>query len=158
MRTLATRWLIVLLAIGFAQRGAAQAPTPEAAKARETTNSIGMRLVLIPAGEFLMGGQEPAEELVKAFAAYNRKAEYFHDEYPRHRVRITKPFYFGRTEVTVGQFRTFVEQTGYKTQAETDGRGGWGYNAALGRCEGRDTKYSCAIRASLKPTTIRCST
>jgi len=32
----------------------------------ETTNSIGMKLVLIPAGEFQMGSRESAEELAKA--------------------------------------------------------------------------------------------
>ena len=48
-------------------------------------------------------------------------------EGPRHRVRITKPFRLGRHEVTVGQFRQFVDQTGYKTVAERDGRGGYGF-------------------------------
>jgi len=52
----------------------------EPAPTRTETNSIGMELVLLPAGEFSMGGQEPAEELVRAFAAYRRKAEYFQDE------------------------------------------------------------------------------
>ena len=109
---------------------------------REIVNSIGMKLAPIPAGEFMMGGQEPAEQLVKAFAAYHRKPEFFKDEYPRHRVRITKPFYLGKYEVTVGQFRRFVDDTGYKTEAETDGTGGWGYNPAIGKCEGRDPKYN----------------
>jgi len=31
------------------------------------TNSLGMKLVLIPPGEFLMGSSETAEELFKAF-------------------------------------------------------------------------------------------
>jgi len=114
----------------------------EPAPTRTETNSIGMELVLLPAGEFSMGGQEPAEELVRAFAAYRRKAEYFQDEYPAHRVRITKPFFMGRTEVTVGQFRRFADDAGYRTEAERDGQGGWGYNAATGMCEGRNVKYS----------------
>jgi formylglycine-generating enzyme required for sulfatase activity len=111
-------------------------------QAKEIANSIGMKLVTIPAGEFMMGGQESAEELVKAFAAYNRKAEFFKDEYPQHRVRITKSFYFGKYEVTVGDFRRFVEDVGYKTQAETDGQGGWGYNAQTGQCEGRKVEFN----------------
>jgi formylglycine-generating enzyme required for sulfatase activity len=106
------------------------------------TNSIGMKLVWIPAGEFLMGGQEPAEKLAKAFAAYNRPPEYFNDEYPRHRVRITRPFYLGRCEVTVGQFRQFVKQSGYKTEAEKDGEGGWGYIATAGKCDGRRLEFN----------------
>src|SRR5581483_7732609 len=71
---------------------------------KEMTDSLGMKLVRIPAGEFQMGGQEPAENVVRAFSAHNRKAEEFKDEYPRHRVRITRPFFLGKYEVTVGQF------------------------------------------------------
>ena len=37
---------------------------------------------------------------------------------PAHRVRITKPFYVGAHEVTVGQYRQFCEQSGYETEAE----------------------------------------
>jgi formylglycine-generating enzyme required for sulfatase activity len=47
-------------------------------------------------------------------------------EAPKHRVRITKPFWLGRHEVTRGQFRRFVEVRGYKTEAERDGKGGFG--------------------------------
>ena len=74
----------------------------------EFSNSIGMKMVLIPAGEFMMGSPDSDE-----------KAE--DDEKPQHRVRITKPFCLAAHEVTVGQFRAFVDATGYKTQAETFG-------------------------------------
>ena len=50
-------------------------------------NSIGMKLALIPAGEFQMGSP-----------ATDKDAE--DDEKPQHRVRITRPFYLGVTEVT----------------------------------------------------------
>ncbi len=111
-------------------------------KPAEITNRIGLALVLVPAGEFLMGGQETASELVQAFAAYRRKAEYFADEYPQHRVRITRPFYLGKYEVTVGQFTRFVQDSGYRTEAETDGQGGWGFNAELHKCEGRRPQFN----------------
>jgi len=101
-----------------------------------------MTLVSIPPGEFLMGGVEPAEQLVKAYPAYNRKPGFFRDEYPRHRVRITKPFYLGAYEVTVGQFAIFAKDAKYKTEAERDGTGGWGYDAELGRCCGRKLKFN----------------
>jgi len=55
------------------------------------TNIIGMKLRLIPAGEFLMGS--PADE-----------AEHGDDEGPQHKVRITIPFYMGVTEVTQGEW------------------------------------------------------
>jgi formylglycine-generating enzyme required for sulfatase activity len=106
------------------------------------TNSIGMELVCVPAGEFFMGGQEPADRLVRAFKAYERKADYFDDEYPRHRVRITRPFLLGKFEVTVGQFRQFVQASRYRTEAERDGTGGWGYNPETQKCEGRKRRYT----------------
>ena len=42
-------------------------------------------------------------------------------EKPQHRVRITRPFYLGSTEVTRGQFRRFVDATG----SPDGGREGW---------------------------------
>jgi formylglycine-generating enzyme required for sulfatase activity len=36
-------------------------------------------------------------------------------------VRITRPFYLGRTEVTQAQFQAFVDGTGYVTTAEREG-------------------------------------
>jgi formylglycine-generating enzyme len=142
MKTLTTCWLAALLTATVVPTGRALADDAAAEAAKETTNSVGMKLVSIPAGEFFMGGQESAESLVKAFPAYRRPADFFKDEYPRHRVRITKPFQLGKHEVTVGQFRHFVENTGYKTEAERDGLGGWGYDAAQGKCRGRDTTFN----------------
>ncbi len=43
------------------------------------------------------------------------------DEKPRHTVEITRGFWMGRTEVTVGAFRAFVASTGHRTTAEMDG-------------------------------------
>jgi len=84
----------------------------------ESTNSIGMKFKLIPAGDFLMGS--PRTEAGRD------------EDESQHRVRITKPFYTGVHEVTVGQFKRFVAATSYKTDAETDGKGGWGYENAAG--------------------------
>jgi formylglycine-generating enzyme required for sulfatase activity len=58
----------------------------------EITNTLGMKLVLIPAGEFLMGS--PGSD-----------ADAYADEKPQHTVRITRPFYLGTHEVTQGQYR-----------------------------------------------------
>ncbi len=91
-------------------------------------NSLGMEFVLIPAGEFMMGTPESETER--------------HDDEQQHRVRITKPFYLGKHEVTVGQFRRFVTEVGYTTEPEKDGEGGYGYNATEKKSEGRDPKYN----------------
>ena len=50
----------------------------------------------------------------------------FKTEHPQHRVRITQAFYLGTHHVTVGQFRRFVADDDYKTDAEKDGKGGFG--------------------------------
>jgi formylglycine-generating enzyme required for sulfatase activity len=100
-----------------------------AASARkEITNSIGMNLVLIPAGEFLIGSPDSDQDASAG-------------EKPQHLVRITRPFYLGATEVTVGQFRRFVERTGFRTEAETEGKGGWGWDEAKQTYE-QDPKYT----------------
>jgi formylglycine-generating enzyme required for sulfatase activity len=79
------------------------------------TNSIDAKLALIPAGEFLMGSRLRDDQAEA-------------DEKPQHRVRITQPFYLGVTEVTRRQFCVFVDKTGYQTEAEKDGKGGWGWS------------------------------
>jgi formylglycine-generating enzyme required for sulfatase activity/serine/threonine protein kinase len=71
-------------------------------------NSIGMKLAPIPPGKFLMGS--PDDEA-------GREAH----EGPQHEVVITRPFYIGVYNVTVGQFKAFVKEKGYQTEAETSG-------------------------------------
>ncbi len=56
----------------------------------------------------------------------DKDAEY--DEKPQHLVGITRPFYLSVHETTRGQFRRFATETGYKTDAEKDGMGGYGWN------------------------------
>jgi sulfatase modifying factor 1 len=90
-----------------------------------------MKLKLIPAGEFLMGSDETDPD-ASGGEMVNRK---------KHLVRITKPFYLGTTEVTVGQFRRFVESAGYKTEAESDGKGGYGWDEQ-GAAFKQDPKYT----------------
>jgi formylglycine-generating enzyme len=88
----------------------------------QITNSIGMKLTLIPSGEFMMGSAESAEDTAAFFDKYFNTdyltADFFKEEHPQHRVRITKPFYLGTYPVTRAQFRQFVKDTGYLTGAE----------------------------------------
>jgi len=77
-------------------------------------NSLGMRFVQLPRGEFRMGSDESVDRLASAFPAYGReRLTALTDEAPVHQVRITRPFFLGQHEVTVGQFRRFLELSGY---------------------------------------------
>ncbi len=98
----------------------------------ETINSVGIRLTLIPPGEFLMGstpeqvaiGRKMGEDdKFKPLDAYFLRLL---EEMPQHKVTITEPFLMGNTEVTVAQFRKFVEATKYVTEAEKFGFGNSG--------------------------------
>ena len=93
----------------------------------EIINSIGMKLNLVPSGEFMMGSAEPAEKVAEFFEEngdapsddfLRPKADFFRNEHPQHRVRITKPFYMGTTHVTRGQFRQFLKDSGYNDVAK----------------------------------------
>ena len=115
------------------------------------TNTLGMALVRIPAGEFIMGSDESVASLQKDFPLMERaRLQELRDEAPAHRVRITKDFYLGRTEVTVGQFRQFLQASGYVPESIADGTGGYGYNPQYvpdpaersEQFEGRDPRYS----------------
>ena len=114
-------------------------------------NTLGMKFALIPAGEFTMGSDESAESLAKSYPQYERKRlQDLSDEGPAHKVSISRAFYLGQHEVTVGQFRRFLEASGYQPESIADGTGGYGYNpdydparSARGDAfEGRDQKYS----------------
>ncbi len=93
-------------------------------------NSIDMKLVLIPDGDYLMGSPDTERGRVR------------YVEGPQRRIWITEPFYLGVYEVTVGQFRQFVEDADYQTEPERDGQGGWGWNQAKRKVEGRSPKYT----------------
>lgn len=114
-------------------------------------NSLGMKFVLVPAGEFMMGSDESLSALAQAYPQYEaRRLAELEDEAPIHKVRITKAFYLGQYEVTVGQFRKFIEASGYQPESIADGTGGYGYNRTYDPAqsqrgdafEGRDPKYS----------------
>jgi formylglycine-generating enzyme required for sulfatase activity/serine/threonine protein kinase/tetratricopeptide (TPR) repeat protein len=94
----------------------------------ETTNSAGIKLVLVPPGEFQMGLSAAEIE-----AGINRLKNRPNDEWlsyayktsgPQHKVVLSKPFYAATTQVTIGQFREFVKTKEYVTDAEKDGKGG----------------------------------
>jgi formylglycine-generating enzyme required for sulfatase activity len=100
-------------------------PTPKPAQSPKYTNSLGMTMMRIEPGEFLMGSTKAQiDTLVKQFPGWEPNG--YNNEQPQHPVKITRPIYLGAHQVTVGQFRRFVESSGYKTKAEKDGYGAFG--------------------------------
>ncbi len=67
----------------------------------------GPEMVVIPAGEFWMGSPDDEDGR--------------DDDERRHRVRIESDFALGKHEITVGEFRRFVDRKGYRTEAEKSG-------------------------------------
>ena len=91
---------VALLASIILHTSLATAAQPTPAPTKQITNSIGMKLTLVPSGEFLMGSKESAEETAAFFNKIigphlKLQADVFNDEHPQHRVRITRPFYLG---------------------------------------------------------------
>ncbi len=106
--------LTLLITSLWIVRGHAQEPSI-------SENSLGMKMVPVAAGEFEMGMlDEHRLKLEHKSSAYQRE---IHDyvEAPSFPVKLSKPFLLGATEVTVGEFRQFVEATGYQTDAEKAG-------------------------------------
>lgn len=111
-------WLVLVVAGNMTEVASAEEGTPplavaplEGTKARHhqflwarhlktdvhIKNGIGMRLVLIPPGEFLMGSPES-----ESGRQAGEKV---------HRVRISHPFFLGMTEVTQGQWKQVMKST-----------------------------------------------
>jgi formylglycine-generating enzyme required for sulfatase activity len=82
------------LACGLAACLLALAPVRSRGADKEITNSVGMKLVRIPAGKFVMGS--PATE------AEREAGE------TQHEVAITRPFYLGVYPVTQSQFQRIM--------------------------------------------------
>jgi formylglycine-generating enzyme required for sulfatase activity len=102
-RQLCTVALGVLAALGSLTVAAAQeskkAPGKTKGPPKEISfdlgNGIKLEMLLIPAGEFLMGSPDSDNNVSD-------------DEKPQHRVRITKPFYLGKYLVTQEQWEAVM--------------------------------------------------
>jgi formylglycine-generating enzyme required for sulfatase activity len=71
--------------------------------AKTFVNGIGAKMVLIPAGTFLMGSPKSDSEASG-------------DEKPQHAVTLTRSFYMGATEVTQGQWKAVMGTEPWKGQ------------------------------------------
>ncbi len=71
-----------------------------------------MHFAKVPRGKFTMGSPKTEKDR--------------HDGEEEHKVELTRDYWMGKTEVTRGQFRVVVADTGYETDGEKgDGAYGW---------------------------------
>lgn len=96
--------VVIVVGIPSRQTSAQSVGVP---KQKRITNSINMTLAEIKPGFFMMGS--PGSE-----------AERGGNE-TQHKVTLTKKFFMGATHVTRASFATFVNGTGYRTDAEKRG-------------------------------------
>ncbi len=83
---------------------------------------VGLELCFIPPGKFMMGSTAAEKAWatgIEGGAQPGTVREKYEGE-PRP-MRVSRGFWMGRTEVTRGQFRRFVEESGFVTDAEKPG-------------------------------------
>ncbi len=88
----------------------------------------GPAMVVIPAGSFQMGSTKKTD------------GDERDDDETQHTVKIAS-FSLGQNEVTIGEFKQFVEKTDYKTTAESTGEGCYGWDSSKNTWA-KDKKYS----------------
>ncbi len=103
----------------------AEKPTPGEAKQIDLGHETSLEIVYIPPGEFVMGSTAAekdwavGEEGGAKFSSGNGVREAYEGK-PR-AMSVKNGFWMGRTEVTMGQFKRFVEETAYISDAEKPG-------------------------------------
>jgi formylglycine-generating enzyme len=122
--------------------------------AAELTNSIGIKLMQIKPGTFMMGQDGPPMQdylRQKRFGEMHKDFDRIDfDEKPAHKVTITQPFLMGITEVTVAQFRQF--DPGFKRNdpkskpADDDAASGVTWERAVAFCEWLSKKEGTTYR------------
>ncbi len=96
------------------------APVPS--KNIDLGDGVALELVRIPPGNFMMGSSQAEKDWatgIEGGAKPGTVREKYEGE-PRP-MQVRDGFWMGRTEVTWGQFRRFVEASGYVTDAEKPG-------------------------------------
>jgi formylglycine-generating enzyme required for sulfatase activity len=118
---LATLLILCLLTYGLHFSESKSVPSVELPKAivHQKDNS---KMLLIPAGEFLMGSTEAEIDRYEAEAEESNARRWFTDEAPQHTVYLDA-YYIDRYEVTNAQYRKFVEEAVYREPRYWDSGG-----------------------------------
>ena len=111
------------------------------------SNSIGMQLTIIPAGEFMMGSS--AEDIAAVTPRYREPAQ-LDVEQPQHKVRITRPYYLGTHEVTQQEYTTVAGKNPSRVfrYRQRDRPGRRGQYGAVSRRNGLLERGGCVLSAT----------
>lgn len=125
IRALSFASLAITLAVSTLVSKGMASPLQDAGDTRtlELGHGTTLEVIWIPPGDFMMGSTVAEKAWatgIEGGATPGTTREDYEGEQPR-RVRVDHRFGMGRTEVTVGQFRRFVEESGYVTDAEQPG-------------------------------------
>ena len=117
-------------------------------------NSIGIRFVLIPPGEFMMGSNDPADRVAQLCG----QPKMFAGEHPRHKVTLTKAFYMSVHEVTQKHYETITGPKGDKNASRKYPDGLKGDNMPAGNISWRDARKFCKMLDDSDITPGGCTT
>lgn len=106
--------LLLLSSVLLSFSPPARAAEPLKRMEHDLGGGVTLETVVIPAGTYLQGS--PPEEPQRDARTETRR-----------QVTLTRDFQLGVTPVTRGQWKRFVESTGYRTEAETGRSGGFGW-------------------------------
>ncbi len=103
-----TKWPFDVVEAGRRQQATAEALGVNVDEDVDLGNGVKMTFVLIPAGEFLMGSPPTTspEQLEKLYGK-DRYLSYGGD-FPQHGVRISRPFWLAKTQVTQEQWQAVM--------------------------------------------------
>ena len=93
-------------------------------------------MVLVKGGSFMMGSEEGSS-----------------DEKPVHQVTVSD-FYIGKYEVTVGEFKAFVQSTGYRSEAERHEGGAIFANGSWGKKADASWKNPYFLQSDRNPVVL----
>jgi formylglycine-generating enzyme required for sulfatase activity len=111
--------LLAFEPVAFGQAGNPGGDTVTKELSLDLGKGVSMKLVLIPAGKFKMGNRDTPAGTVKKYggrASRQVNEEHLADEYPVHKVTISKPFYMGIYELTQTQWKAVMGTEPWMTE------------------------------------------
>ncbi len=120
----ASRWSVIVgvVLLGAEISGAVRCLGQDSKRA-ELGDGVTLEVMHIPPGEFWMGSSQEEKDWatgIEGGAQAGTERESYEGTEPR-KMKVRDGFWMGKTEVTVGQFRRFTEETNYLTDAEKPG-------------------------------------